>query len=244
MNICKKLGSLAVILTVSTVSLFGCSSADRTAAEETVTAFLDIVKSGTSENIEQYASEEVTSGEFVKTFDNEFLIKQLKDGFETEEIDAETSAKVDEFFGTISGMVSGYEISKVTVDKKGKATAIVKINTAFPVNIFGSDETTQKIREAAEAYHAEHDEEIKQLYKDLGDEEADKQLYNKRVQIAMDTYAQIISEATPETYAMVLSLEKNAETDSWYVTSVESFDSSVNGKTETATDTATTAESN
>ncbi|MBR4670579.1 MAG: hypothetical protein IKO84_08260 [Butyrivibrio sp.] len=242
MNIFKKVGSLALILAITTTSILGCSSADKTAAQETVTAFLDIIKSGSSENIEQYASEEVTSGEFVKSFDSEYLIKQLKEGLETEEVDQDTNAKLDELFGSISGMVSGYEITKVAIDKKNSATAIVKINTTFPVNIFGSSETRSKVEEAAQKYHDEHDEEISNLFKDLGEDEANKELYKKRIQVALDTYNKIISESSPETYAMVFSLEKNTETDSWYVTDISSFDSSVKGKTEAATETATTGE--
>ncbi len=238
MNICKKIGSLAIVLTLSTTALLGCASQERTAAKETVTAFLDIVKSGTNDNIEQYATKEVTSGEFVKTFDSEYLIEQFKQGLETEELDSETSTLLNELYSKISGMVTGYEITKVSIDKKNTANAIVKINTEFPVNIFGSDETTAKIKEAAEKYHAEHDEEISKMYEDLGKEEAEAQLYQKRIQIVVDTYNKIISEAKPETYAIVLSLEKNTETDSWNVTSVSSFDSSVNGKTEAATETA------
>ncbi len=238
MNICKKIGSIALMLTISTAALMGCTSADKTSAQETVTAFLDIVKSGTNENIEQYATEEVTSGEFVKTFDSEYLIEQLKNSFETAEIDSETNDKLNVFYDRISGMVSSYEITKVSIEKKNTATAIVKINTEFPVNIFGSEETSNRVKEAAEKYHQEHDKEISKLYEDVGEEEAQAQLYPVRVKIALDTYSQIIDESKPETYAIVLSLEKNTETDSWYVTGIDSFDSSVNGKTETATDTA------
>ena len=110
-------------------------------------------------------------------------------------IDSETNAKVDELCSKISGMVTGYEISKVSIDKKNTATAIVKVDTSFPVNIAGDDETTKKIEAAAESYHTEHEDEIKQMYKDMGEEAATEQLYSKRIAVAVDTYSQIISDA-------------------------------------------------
>ena len=242
MIINKKICALALSTSLATTALTGCSSSDKAGAKEAATAFLDIVKSGTTENIEKYATDEVTNGDFVRTFDSEHLIKQLKEGFDTLGIDSETNAKVDELCSKISGMVTGYEISKVSIDKKNTATAIVKVDTSFPVNIAGDDETTKKIEAAAESYHTEHEDEIKQMYKDMGEEAATEQLYSKRIAVAVDTYSQIISDAQPETYAIVLTLEKNTETDSWLVTKVETYDSSVNGKTETATDTATTSD--
>ena len=237
MNICKRICTLGLTLSLAATALMGCSPSDKAGAKEAATAFLDIVKSGTTENIEKYATPEVSSGDFVKTFDSEYLIKQLKEGFDTLGIDAETNSKVDDLCSKFAGMVTGYEISKITVDKKNTATAIVKIDTSFPVNIAGDDETTKKIEAAAQSYHTEHEDEIKQMYNDLGKEAAEEQLYSKRIAVVIDTYIEVISQSQPETYAIVLNLEKNAETDSWLVTGIDTYDSSVNGKTETATET-------
>ena len=57
------------------------------AVQETAENFLAIVKSGTNENIEKYASPEVAEGEFVKTFDSEYLKENFKEGFVTSEVD-------------------------------------------------------------------------------------------------------------------------------------------------------------
>ena len=55
----------------------------------------------------------------------------------------------------------------------------------------------------------------------------------------LDMYEGLIQNASPETYAIVLTVEKNAETDSWVVTNVSTYDSASTGTTETAAETAT-----
>ena len=55
MRLGKKLVSAIVVLTMSTTALTGCTSSKK-AISETVENFLEVIESGSSENIEQYAS--------------------------------------------------------------------------------------------------------------------------------------------------------------------------------------------
>ena len=44
--------------------------------------------------------------------------------------------------------------------------------------------------------------------------------------LVLDIYEAEIDKSEPMTYVMVLTLEKNSETDSWIVTKVENYDDS------------------
>ena len=243
MALYKKLGAAFLALSISVLSLTGCTSADRTAIEETANSFLSIVTSGTTENIEKYASDEVTNSPLVKVYDTEYLVDSFKEGFITDEIDEETAAKVDEVCSLISNMVTDYEITDVSVNKDGKGVIVAIINTAFPVNIIESDEAVERRNAVAEEYYTENQETIEALYAEHTEEEVEAIVYNDMIYKIFEVYEDMINNASPESYAIVLTAEKNAETDSWYITDVSSYDSAANGATAPATDTATTADS-
>ena len=139
-----------------------------------------------------------------------------------------------------SSLISDYEINEVTVDNNGVATAICTVETKFPIDITGSDEASDLIAKVSESYYSEHQEEIVKLISDEGEEVATRKIYNDMTKEVLDVYEGLIEASEPETYAIVLTLEKNTETGSWYVTDVKDYDSSINGATTPATDTATT----
>ncbi|MCR4758585.1 MAG: hypothetical protein K5792_12375, partial [Butyrivibrio sp.] len=224
--------------------LTGCSSNEKVAVTETAENFLSIVAEGTTENIEQYANNEVTEGSFVKTFDSGYLAEEFREGFVTEDVDEETLAKVNDFCSTISNMITGYEISDVTVNKDGTGTVIAIINTAFPIDIIDSDEALAKILQVADTYYAENEETIAAMYEEKTQEEVEAYIYNDMIDQTINLYTEMIDNAEEESYAIVLTLKKNTETDSWYVSAVSSYDNATSGTTEAATETATTASSN
>ncbi|MCR4758385.1 MAG: hypothetical protein K5792_11340 [Butyrivibrio sp.] len=239
MKINKKI--CAAILSASmTISLLtGCSSADKNAIKETSENFLSVVVSGTTDNIEKYANDSVSNGQFVRTFDSAYLAQKFKDGFKSDEVDAETSAKVDSFCELFSSMVTGYEIKDVTVDKNGIGTVTATIDTAFPINVIDNEEAVSKMNTITENYVTENADEIQSLYENHTDEEVESIVYNDMIVEILDMYEGLIQNASPETYAIVLTVEKNTETDSWVVTNVSTYDSASTGTTETAAETAT-----
>lgn len=238
----KYLPAIAASILVSFSLLTGCGSADKTAVQETAENFLSIVKSGTNENIEKYASLEVAEGEFVKTFDSEYLKQNFKEGFVSSEVDEETLAKVDSFCSLFSDMVTEYSISDVNVDKSGVGHVTAIINTAFPIEVVDNEEALLKISEMAENYYAENEETIKALYEEKTEEEVEEIVYNDMIVKIIEVYETLIKEASPESYAIRLTVEKNSETDSWFVTDVSTYDSAITGVTTVATETATTKE--
>ena len=76
---------------------------------------------------------------------------------------------------------------------------------------------------------------------DQGAEAAVEKACNDLIIIALDIYEEEIRDAESVTYMLALTLNKNEETGSWYVTSVQSYDSSIAGTGAPATDTDTTA---
>ena len=238
----KKISTITATLLASLSLLTGCASQDKTAVQETADNFLSIVKSGTNENIEKYASAEVSEGEFVKTFDSEYLKENFKEGFVTAEIDEETLARVDSFCALFSDMVTDYSISDVSVDKSGVGTVTAIINTAFPIDVIDNSQALEMISEEAESYYAENEETINSLYEEKTEEEVAEIVYNDMIIRIINVYEALINEASPESYAIKIKVEKNTETDSWYVTDVSSYDNASSGTTTAATETATTVE--
>ncbi|MCR4758098.1 MAG: hypothetical protein K5792_09895 [Butyrivibrio sp.] len=237
----KKITTLALTSFMTLSLLTGCTNNDKAAVTETAENFLNIVTSGSTDNIEQYASNEVSEGSFVKTFDSTYLSEELKSGFVTDEIDEEATQKVDELCALISDMITSYEISDTTVNKDGTATVVAIINTSFPIDLIESDEALDKIEEEVETYYTDNAEEITALYADNTEEEVEKIIYNDMIIEIANVYEELINSAEDESYAIVLTLTKNTETDSWYVSAVSSYDNATSGTTEAATETATTA---
>ena len=66
-------------------------------------------------------------------------------------------------------------------------------------------------------------------------------LINAKLDILINIYEEEIRDAEPVTYMLALTLSKNEETGSWYVSAVQSYDSSIAGTGAPATDTDTTA---
>ena len=116
MRIGKKLVSTIVVLALSTSTLTGCTSTKK-AISESAKDFLEIVKSGSTENLEQYASSGVLDGEFVHTFDSSFLTDNLKSGIDSEKLDEATAQRLDNLCASFSDMITSYEITSVSVKK-------------------------------------------------------------------------------------------------------------------------------
>lgn len=233
----------SVALTATAFSLLtGCSSADKTAIQDTADKFLAIVKSGTNEDIEKYASAEVSEGEFVKTFDSEYLKQNFMEGFVSSEIDDSTMERVESFCSLFSDMITDYKISEVSVDKNGVGTVVAMIDTSFPIDVIDNSEALELIEEQAQSYYAENEEQIVAMYEEKTEEEVEAYIYNDMIIKIIDVYETLIKEASPETYAITLTVEKNAETDSYYVTGVTSYDEASESTTQAATETATTVE--
>lgn len=243
MNTIKKVLTSVASALLSVSILTGCTSADKTAISDTADKFLSIVKNGTNEDIEKYASAEVSEGEFVKTFDSEYLKQNFMDGFVSSEVDDETLARVEAFCSLFSDMIVDYKISEVTVNKDGTGTVVAMIDTSFPIDVIDNAEALEMIEQEAEVYYAENEEQIVAMYEEKTEEEVEAYIYNDMITKIIDVYEKLIEEASPETYAITLKLEKNTETDSWYVTNVSSYDESTSFDTQIATETATTLES-
>ena len=243
MNTSKRFFSSVLSVLLSLLLLTGCTSADKTAVSDTADKFLSIVKNGTNEDIEKYASSEVSEGEFVKTFDSEYLKQNFMEGFASSEIDDETMERVESFCALFSDMVTDYRISEVTVSKDGIGTVVAMIDTSFPIDVIDNAEALEMIEQEAEVYYAENEEQIVAMYEEKTEEEVESFIYNDMITKIIDVYETLIEEASPETYAITLTVEKNAETDSWYVTGVSSYDDASESNTEIATETATTLES-
>lgn len=236
-----KLGKIGAVLTgvcLSISLLTGCvSSADKNAANDTADNFLKIVASGKTEGINDYCTEEVASGDFVRLFDSGYLSDQILSGQDTSQLTEETLNELDEFCKLFSNMVTGYEIKEVVANDDGSVTAIATITTDFPVDIIKSSSTSEKVMEAAGTYSSEHEEEIAALYAEQGEEATQSKILNDVFLVALQTYEELIQTSTPQDYAIVLKLEKNADTGSYLITGVTDYQSAAEGATTTAEET-------
>ena len=132
--------------------------------------------------------------------------------------------------------------SEVSVDKSGVGTVVAMIDTSFPIDVIDNSEALELIEEQAQSYYAENEEQIVAMYEEKTEEEVEAYIYNDMIIKIIDVYEALIEEASPETYAITLTVEKNAETDSYYVTGVTSYDEASESTTQAATETATTVE--
>ena len=94
MRMKKNILSTIVVFTLSAALLTGCTTPKK-AIRETATEFLEIVKNGSTENIDQYASPEVLESEFVHTFDSSFLTDNLKSAIDAEMLNEETAQRLE-----------------------------------------------------------------------------------------------------------------------------------------------------
>ena len=234
-----KIGAYLTGVCLSISLLTGCvSSADKNAAKDTADNFLKVVASGHTEGINDYCTDEVASGTFVKLFDSGYLAEQIHSGQDTSDLTAETLSELDEFCNLFSNMVTGYEVKEVTANDDGSVTAIATITTDFPVDIIKSSSTSEKVMEAAGAYSSEHEEEIATLYAEQGEEATQSKILNDVFLVALQTYEDLIKASAPQDYAIALKLEKNADTGTYLVTGVTDYLSAAEGATTAAEETS------
>lgn len=216
--------SLATLFTIS--SLTGCTSADTQSVNECATTFLAIVASDSEEDLSKYATSEVASGDFVQLFDAQELSAKFVSDAESVELTEESRNKLDEFCELFSDMIKSYSVSDVEItEKDAVATCTATIQTSFAVDVTSSDKVSAEIEKAKESYLADNAEEIAALTEEDADA-ANNKVYNDMLIQILQIYENEIANSQEMTYAMVFTLEKNTETDSWIVTDVKSYDDS------------------
>ncbi len=230
---------MSVILSIS--ALTGCSSADKTAAKEAATGFMDAIKNDDQNGINTYSSSEVSSGPFVALFDENYLKEDLTSKLGDPNLDDETIAKLDELGSRYEHLMEDYQITEITMNEDGTATAYVTMTTSFPFDIVTNEDTQAKFRAATENYNETSQEELVKIGEEQGQEAAVAKAYNDIILIAVDIYEETIDSSESVTYLLALNLAKNDETGTWYVTSVQSYDSSIAGTGAPAKDTDTSA---
>ena len=223
MRLRKKLVSAIVVLTISSFAVTGCSSSKK-AVTETADEFLKIVQSGSTENLEAYASAGVLEGEFVHTFDSSFLMDNLKSGIESDMLDEATAQRLDNLCASFSNMITSYEITSVTV-KKGVGTVVASVNTAFPINVIGGEDASSRISVKVDAYNEANQDKINNT-----DPEVAKQVYNDKINLVLETYEDVLSESSEKTNIFVFTISKDRDSHDWSVTEVQDYDSVANGK--------------
>ncbi|MBQ6589570.1 MAG: hypothetical protein IJI01_12960 [Butyrivibrio sp.] len=228
MNRLQKCLGVAMATLLSISSLTGCSNQDKSAVQETANSFMAILASDSTEDINKYATSEVANGGFVQLFNSDTLVNQIADGAGVSELTEESKAELDEFASLFSNMIQSYSISDTNLEKKDgtqTATAVATFKTSFAMDILGSESASNKINDAITAYNTNNAEEIAALYEE-GTEVAEAKIYNDMLRIILEIYEDEIANSKEMTYAIVLDLEKNNETDSWIVTGVSDYDSS------------------
>ena len=230
----------AVFLTVSTLT--GCESKDQGAVREAAQGFMEAVKTGSQDGINQYSSDEVANGSFVQLFDAEALKDELTTSLGNPNLEDETVAELDEFYALYSSMLEEYEITDIAMSEDGNvATAYITMTNSFPYDVITNESSQSKFSKASEQYNNDNQEELLTITNEQGAEAAVEKACNDLILIALGIYEEEIKAADPVTYMLALTLNKNEETGSWYVTAVQSYDSSIAGTGAPATDTDTTA---
>ena len=230
MRMKKNILSTILVFTMSAALLTGCTTPKK-AIRETATEFLEIVKNGSTENIEQYASPEVLESEFVHTFDSSFLTDNLKSAIDAEMLNEETAQRLDNLCASLSNMITSYELTSVSM-KKRVGTVVATVNTAFPLNIIGSEDASSRISVKVEAYNEANPDKVNN-----SDPEIAKQAYNDMINLVLETYEDMMEESSEESYVFVFTLARDAETKKWRITSVKDYESAANGVVITTTDT-------
>ncbi len=245
MNILKRLSIGLISGLIIAASLSGCQSKDKTAVTEAAENFLEAVKTGDQDKINEYSSGDVATGSFVSLFDGDYLKDQLTSSLDSTELTDETLAKLDEFYSMYETTLQEYKVNDVTLNEDGTSTVYATMKTNFPIDVTTSEEIQKKVKDAGDKYNEENMDEIFKVKDEQGDEAAIAKAYNDLIIITMNIYEEAIALSQPETYSIALTLEKNEETDSYYVTAVQSYDSSIagTGAPATKTDTSTTESS-
>ncbi len=238
----KRVTALCLAILMLAVSVVGCSAKkDKDGAREAAEGFMEALKSGSKDGINQYSSDEVAGGEFAGLYDadsiRETLAASLVDANASEEI----QTRFDELCSEFETMLEEYQITDVTIGDDGTATAYITVRNSFPVDVIGRESTHEKVSKALEQYDTEHEEELQALTDTQGEDAADEQAYNDKLKIILDIYQEEIALSEPVTYMLALTLLKNEETDSWYVSAVQSYDSSIAGTGAPAKETDTSA---
>ncbi len=237
----KKTAALGLSIILSASALTGCGSSDKSSVKEAAESFMEAVKTGDRDGINTWSNSEVANGYFVSLFDSEYLEEQLLNSLNNPTLEDSTITRLDEFYLKYATMMEEYQVTEVTVNNDDTATVYVTMKNSFPYDVVTSDETSAKFTEASTIYNNENQEELLKINEEQGSDAAVSKACNDLILIALDTYEEAIAGSEPITYKLALTLEKNAETGSWYVTGVQSHDSSVAGTGAPATDTNTKA---
>ena len=235
----RKLAALGLSFILSATALAGCGSSDKSAAKEASEGFMQAVKTADQDGINKWSSDEVSNGYFVSLFDSDYLEEQLLGSLGNPTLEEETIARMDAFYSRYSNMMEEYQVTEVTMNSDGTATSYVTMKNSFPFDVVTSEETSAKFNEASLAYNTENQEELQRISTDEGSDAAVSKACNDLIIIAIDTYEEAIAASDPVTYKLALTLEKNAETGAFYVTGVQSYDSSIAGTGAPATETTT-----
>ena len=238
----KKIAVAMATAVTLTSALTGCESKDQGAVREAAEGFMDAIKTGSKDGINQYSSDDVANGSFVQLFDADALKEQLTTSLGNPNLEDETIAGLDEFYALYSSMLEKYEVTDIAMSEDGNvATAYITMTNSFPYDVITNDSSQNKFSMASEQYNNDNQEELLQITNEQGAEAAVEKACNDLILIALDIYEEEIKAAEPVTYMLALTLNKNEETGSWYVTAVQSYDSSIAGTGAPATDTDTTA---
>ncbi len=237
----KKPAMLGMAFILSLSILTGCSSQDKSAAKEAAVGFMEAVKTGDSNGINTYSSSEVSTGSFVSLFDKDYLKEDLTSKLGNPELNEETTSKLDELGSMYSTLMEEYQITEVALNNDGSATAYVTMKTSFPFDVITSQETQDKFSAASEEYNNTSQAELLKITEEQGQDAALAKAYNDLILIAVDVYEEAIESSAPVSYLIALNLNKNNETGTWYVSSIQSYDSSIAGTGAPATDTDTSA---
>ena len=235
----KKIAATAVAFLMSLSVLTGCSSSDKSAAGEAAEAFMEAVKNGDTNAINEYSSSEVSTGSFVALFDKNYLKEDLTSKLGNPELEDETVAKLDELGTLYSSLMEEYQLTEVSLNEDKTATAYVTMKTSFPYDVITSEATQAKFTAATEDYNVTSQDELLKITEEQGQEAAISKAYNDIILLAVDIYEDAIESSKPVSYLLALNLSKNDATGTWYVTSVQSYDSSIAGTGAPATDTNT-----
>lgn len=238
----RKVTALCLAVLLLAVSATGCSvKKDREGAREAAEGFMEALKNGSKDGINQYSSDEVAGGEFVGLYDAENIRETLAASLVDANANEEIQTRFDELCSEFETMLEEYQITDVTIGDDGTATAYITVRNSFPVDVIGRESTHEKVAKALEQYDTEHEEELQTLSDTQGEDAADEQAYNDKLTIILDIYQEEIALSEPVTYMLALTLLKNEETDSWYVSTVQSYDSSIAGTGAPAKETDTSA---
>jgi hypothetical protein len=226
---------------MAVAALTGCESKDKGAVKEAAESFMEAVKTGDKDKINEYSSDEVASGYFVELFDADSLKDELTTSLGNPTLEDETVAKLDEFYSLYSSMMEKYEITDIGMNDDGSATAYVTMTNSFPFDVITNESSQVKFSKASEEYNTGNQDELIQITNEQGQQAAVEKACNDLILIALDIYEEEIEVSDPVTYILALTLNKNEETGRYYVTGVQSYDSSVAGTGTPAQDTDTTA---